>query len=143
MITYCLTTVNPPLTSLTLEHVFLFYCTLRRFVYSMYSISISDRKATSRAFRSSNRAIRSCSDRPRRSSLQPISTSPGCNNARRLVIGRHAFPRTVEFTNTLPKTPSGKIQRLLWPFASASPKPVMQRLPPLQGAGSPARGDAV
>ena len=28
-------------------------------------------------------------------------------------VGKHAFPRTVEFVTTLPKTESGKIQRFL------------------------------
>jgi acetyl-CoA synthetase len=28
-------------------------------------------------------------------------------------VGKHAFPRAVEFVTTLPKTESGKIQRFL------------------------------
>jgi acetyl-CoA synthetase len=28
-------------------------------------------------------------------------------------LGKHAFPREIEFVDTLPKTPSGKIQRFV------------------------------
>jgi acetyl-CoA synthetase len=52
-----------------------------------------------------------------------ITLKPGQEGSEKLVeelqqivrerVGKHAFPRQIEFTDNLPKTPSGKIQRYL------------------------------
>jgi len=47
--------------------------------------SVSERKATPRAFRSSKRSIRSCSDRLSRSSFQTVSVSPAASALRHWV----------------------------------------------------------